>query len=519
MDPPSAVDRRESWRTSRRSRVLCQKPSRSGHDDQLLLRNAFHLPENLPMAHHTDGSSSLSATLPSRRTRSRGRLTTKVLEELAIEGGQPVIPPGRHRTWPDIRAEDYDAINAVLRRGELWGANGTEVSALQNEWARYVGTKHCLAVNSGTAALHCAVVGVGVVPRDEVIVPAFSFIATPMAVLHAGAVPVFCDIESSTFNIDVAKIEERITPRTKAIMPVHMHGVVADMDEIQSIADRHGLSLIEDAAQAHGSKYKGRNAGTLGACAAFSLNGAKNLSAGEGGLFVTDDERTFVAARRLAIFGEDTPRLERGEFRAFWSHGIGWNYRTHELTAALARSQLRRLDSYNETARRNAAVLTDGLERVPGFLPPAIPNDRVSCFHRYRVRFEPSELGFNGPPLELRDRLLYVLRAEGVAVSTWQTLPLPSSPVFRRGHFAAWRQDLDDDHLERWDPQEYPEATRLLEQSLVLGPELEPLYVQSTELMECYVEAFDKVISRMDVVLAADYEPLRVRPAIPADSL
>ncbi|MGH2821990.1 MAG: DegT/DnrJ/EryC1/StrS family aminotransferase, partial [Thermoleophilaceae bacterium] len=296
-------------------------------------------------------------------------------EKLAIEGGTRAIPPGTHRRWPDIQQEDHEALQAVLRRGELWGANGTEVTALQDEWASYVGTDYCLAVNSGTAALHCAVVAVGVGPGDEVIVPAFSFIATPMSVLHAGAVPVFCDIEPTTFNIDVSKIEERITPRTKAIMPVHIHGVVADIDEIQAIADRHGLAVIEDAAQAHGSKYKGRNAGTLGACAAFSLNGAKNLSAGEGGLFVTDDEQVHLAARRLAIFGEDTPPLEKGEFRAFWSHGIGWNYRTHELTAALARSQLRRLDGYNETARRNAALLTDGLRQLPGIQPPEIPDD------------------------------------------------------------------------------------------------------------------------------------------------
>ena len=444
---------------------------------------------------------------------------TKVAEKLAIEGGTPAIPPGTHRKWPDIRQEDHEALQAVLRRGELWGANGTEVTALQDEWASYVGTDYCLAVNSGTAALHCGVVAGGVGPGDEVIVPAFSFIATPMSVLHAGAVPVFCDIEPTTFNIDVSKIEERITRRTKAIMPVHIHGVVADIDEIQAIADRHGLAVIEDAAQAHGSKYKGRNAGTLGACAAFSLNGAKNLSAGEGGLFVTNDEQVHLAARRLAIFGEDTPPLEKGEFRAFWSHGIGWNYRTHELTAALARSQLRRLDGYNETARRNAALLTDGLRHIDGIQPPEIPDDRVSGFHRYRFRFEPAELGFDGPPVELRDRLLHALRAEGVAVSTWQTLPLPSSPVFRRGKFAAWHQDMEDESLEPWNADSYPETTRLLEQSLVLGPEMEPLYVQSTEMMQRYVEVFERVVSRLDVVFSSDYEPVRVRPPIPSANL
>ena len=438
---------------------------------------------------------------------------------LAIEGGPPAISPGRHRRWPDITPADHEAIGRVLDSGELWGAFGTEVTALQEEWAAFCGARHCLAVNSGTAALHCGVVAVGVEPGDEVIVPAFSFIATPMSVLHAGAVPVFCDIEPHTFNIDPDRIEALITPRTRAIMPVHMHGVVADMARLREIAGRHGLALIEDAAQAHGAKYAGRNAGTLGEVAAFSLNGAKNLSAGEGGLFVTDDEDRYRAAKRLAIFGEDTPRLEPGEFRAYWSHGVGWNYRTHELTAALARSQLRRLPGYNETARSNAAILTAGLAELPGLVPPHIPEDRVSVYHRYRVRLEPEAIGFDGSPVELRDRLLAALRAEGVAASTWQLLPLPASPIFRRATVAPWRPGRDDEPLAPWDPSAYPETSRLLDSSLVLGPEATPLYVQDAALMDEYVEAVDKVLQRIDVVLTVPYEPVRVRPAIPPEQL
>jgi perosamine synthetase len=439
---------------------------------------------------------------------------------LAIEGGRPVIPPGRHRRWPDITPADHDAIRRVLDSGELWGAFGREVTALQDEWAAFCGANHCLAVNSGTAALHCGVVAVGVEPGDEVIVPAFSFIATPMAVLHARATPVFCDVEPRMFNLDPARVEELITPRTRAIMPVHMHGVVAEMDELRAIAQRHGLALIEDAAQAHGAEYRGRKAGTLGEVAAFSLNGAKNLSAGEGGLFVTDDEDRYRAAKRLAIFGEDTPRLAAGEFRAYWSHGIGWNYRTHEITSALARSQLQRLEGYNDTARRNAAVLTRGLGELPGIVPPHVPDDRVSVHHRYRIRLDPAELGWDGSLVELRDRVLFALRAEGVAASTWQLLPLPASPIFRRrGVPAPWRPGLDEDDLAPWDPDAYPETTRLLDGSLVLGPEAEPLYVQDGELMRSYLDAFEKVLGRLDAVLGAPYEPVRVRPPIPAAQL
>jgi len=439
---------------------------------------------------------------------------------LAIEGGRPVIPPGSHRRWPDITPADHEAVARVLDSGELWGAFGREVTALQDEWAAVCGARHCLAVNSGTAALHCGVVAVDVQPGDEVIVPAFSFIATPMSVLHAGATPVFGDVEPRTFNLDPERVEELITERTRAIMPVHMHGVVADMDRLREIADRHGLALIEDAAQAHGAVYRGRQAGTLGEVAAFSLNGAKNLSAGEGGLFVTDDEDRYRAAKRLAIFGEDTPRLAPGEFRAYWSHGVGWNYRTHEITAALARSQLRRLEGYNETARRNAAILTAGLAEMPGIVPPHVPDDRVGVYHRYRIRLDAAALGWEGPLVELRDRLLFALRGEGVAASTWQLLPLPASPIFRRRAAPApWRPGLDEEDLAPWDPSAYPETSRLLDGSLVLGPEAEPLYVQPPELMRAYLDAFEKVLARLDAVLAAPYEPVRVRPPIPAAQL
>jgi dTDP-4-amino-4,6-dideoxygalactose transaminase len=446
-------------------------------------------------------------------------MATDTANTLAIEGGDPVVPAGVHHRWPDITQADRDAIGEVLDRGELWGAYGVEVTALQTEYAEYCGTKHCLAVNSGTAALHCALVASGVRPGDEVIVPAFSFVATPMAVLHAGAVPVFCDIDPRTFNIDPARVEELVTERTAAIMPVHMHGVVADMEALGVIASRHGLAIIEDAAQAHGSTYHGRNAGTLGACAGFSLNGAKNLSAGEGGLLVTDDDDLFTAARRLAIFGEDTPRPKPGEVRAFWSRGVGWNYRIHEITAALARAQLRRLDTYNAQARRNAAILTAGLSELRGIEPPYLPEGLESVYFRYRFRFEPSDFGWDGDPVEFRDRLLYALRGEGVAVSTWQLLPLPAQPTFRRDQYHAWSPALQEQPLEPWDPGRYPEASRLLDQSLVLGPDQEPLYVQDEAVMELYLQAFTKVLDRIDVVLSADYEPVRVTPPIPAGEL
>jgi perosamine synthetase len=437
---------------------------------------------------------------------------------LAVEGGTPAVAPGSHRHWPEITAADRAAIGRVLDRGELWGPNAPEVCALQREWAEFVGARFCLLTNSGTAALHCAVVAAGVRPGDEVIVPAFGFVATPMAVVHAGAVPVFCDVDPVTHTLDPARVEKRITRRTRAIVPVHAHGLPADMQELRAIARRRGLALIEDAAQAHGATYRGAMAGVLADCAGFSLNGSKNLSAGEGGLFVTGDEEAFVAARRLAIFGEDTPPTGPGRYRAYWSHGVGWNYRSHELTAALARSQLRRLEDHNRTAQRNAALLGAGLAELPGLQPPHVPGDRTCVFYRYRIRIDPDELGFAGPPIELRDRLLWALQAEGVPASLWQLLPLPAQPVFRRGRFAPW-QPGDDAPLEPWDRGDYPETARLLESSIVLGTATEPLFNQPPELMGRYLEAFEKVIGAIESVLGAPYRPVQPWPPIPPQSL
>jgi dTDP-4-amino-4,6-dideoxygalactose transaminase len=441
------------------------------------------------------------------------------VNELAINGGPPAVPKGAHVSWPQITAADREALSAVLDRGELWGPNAPEVTALADEWASYVGASHCVVVNSGTAALHCAVVAAGVRPGDEVIVPAFSFVATPMAVLHAGANPVFCDIDQRSFNIDTSRIPDHLTARTAAIMPVHMHGLPADMDEISSIAKARGLAVIEDAAQAHGAVYKGTRVGALGDGAAFSLNGSKNLSAGEGGLFVTDDDEGCRAARRLAIFGEDTPPLGEYQYRAYWSHGTGWNYRTHELTAALARAQLKRLDTYNELGRRNAEKLSRVLGEQPGLTVPLVPADRTSVFHRYRVRFDAAALGFRGPACELRDRLIYALRAEGVAASTWQLNTLPAQPIFRRATYAAWCPAREREPLKPWDRDAYPVTSAVLEQSLVLGTADAPLFGQPGSLMGHYAVAFEKILTNLDAVFHGHYEPVQAFPPIPAHHL
>ncbi|TMC46780.1 MAG: DegT/DnrJ/EryC1/StrS family aminotransferase [Chloroflexi bacterium] len=302
-------------------------------------------------------------------------------DALAIRGGTAAVPHDLKRRWPDIRPEDKAAVLAVLDRGELTGINGVEATSLEREWADRLGVAHAVLFNTGTAAIHAALYAVGVQAGDEVITTAFTFSGTFQAILHQGAIPVFVDIDPSSYNIDPTLIEARITPRTKAILPVHIHGLPCDMDAIMAIAQRHSLTVVEDAAQAHLATYKGRYAGTIGQAGAFSIQATKNLSGVEGGFVVSDDHEVAAAARRIRTYGEDIADgsdLGGWYFRPYTVFSVGWNYRSNELSAAFARSQLRRLDEYTAIAQRNGRFLNKALAAIPGLAPPVEPRD-VRC--------------------------------------------------------------------------------------------------------------------------------------------
>jgi len=236
-------------------------------------------------------------------------------EKLAINRGPRTIPKGMLKQWPPINQADIRAVVKVLERGVLWGPMEPEVLGLQEDFARYVGARHALVVNSGTAALHACVAACGIGPGDEVLTPAYSFWATSQAILAHNGVPVFVDIDPDTMNMDPKKIEARITRKTRALLPVHVHGLCADMDAINRIAKKHKLKVIEDAAQAAGARYRGKSAGVLGDIAGFSLNGSKNLPAGEGGIVTSNDDELMDRARKMAMFGEKA--VPRGMIRLY----------------------------------------------------------------------------------------------------------------------------------------------------------------------------------------------------------
>ena len=426
--------------------------------------------------------------------------------KLAIHGGKPTVPEGLKKRWPHITQEDKDAVLGVLERNVFTGEeHGPEAAALEREWAEFTGSKHAMAFNTGTASIHTALFAAGVRPGDEVITTAFSFGGTFQPILQQHAIPIFVDIDPRTYNIDASQVESKITDKTKVLLPVHMHGLPADMDEILALAKKHNLIVVEDACQAHGATYKGRMAGTIGDIGCFSLNASKNLPAGEGGLSTTQKEEFVQRGKLLRTFGEKVGG-EKEKYRPYYCHSIGWNYRCQEMPAALVRSQLKRLPHHNAMAQRNGQYLTEELSKIKGLIPPHVPTDRTTVYHKYRIRFDTKVLGLSMPAVEFRDKLLDALRAEGMAANLWHYKPLPSYPIFQKldvglGDGYPWCSPLYGREIS-YKAEEYPQATELLHASLVVNDERNPIFAQDMELMEHYVAAFRKVFENLDEVMS-----------------
>jgi perosamine synthetase len=273
---------------------------------------------------------------------------------------------------PDIGPAEEEAVLGVLRSGML--AMGRRTVEFEEAWAAYCGVKHAVLMSNGTVALEAILRGLGIGPGDEVIVPSFTFNATASAVLQAGARPVFVDIREQDFGIDPERVEAAVTPRTRAMVPVHLYGLMADMDPLVEIAERRGLAIVEDAAQAHGATYRGRRAGGFGP-AMFSLYATKNLMTGEGGFATTDDDGL---ADRLRLYRNHGMRVR-------YHHDVlGTNFKPTDLAAALGLAQLARLDERTEQRRRNAARLSEGLA---GYRVPGVPAGREHVWHQYTLRF------------------------------------------------------------------------------------------------------------------------------------
>jgi dTDP-4-amino-4,6-dideoxygalactose transaminase len=311
---------------------------------------------------------------------------------------------------PDIGEEEIAAVTDVLRSGMI--AQGKKVAELEERWATFTGAKHAVATANGTLALMAIFEGIGLEPGDEVITVAHTFAATANAILSTGAQPVFIDIEPDTYLIDAKRIEAAITPRTRAICPVHLFGLVADMDMIQAIADRHGLVVVEDACQAHGATYRGRMAGSFGH-GAFSLYATKNMTTAEGGFVTTNDDKL---ADWLRLYRNQGMRA-RYQFEM-----LGYNYRMTDLGAAIGLAQFAKLE--RNTARRQEIAAT--YDAAFGELPiglPITPDGRTHVFHQYTI-----DVG------GARDAIVADLREAGVGAEIYYPIPVHrQSYIMERG--------------------------------------------------------------------------------------
>lgn len=279
-----------------------------------------------------------------------------------------LIPPAQ----PIIGAEEREAVDRVMRSGML--AQGPEVAAFEKEFSPFVAGRHCIAVNSGTSALHMAFLAVGIGPGDEVIVPSFSFAATANSVSLTGATPVFADIEEDYFNIDPNHVEALITPRTKAVMPVHLYGHPANMAALQAICEKHKILLLEDSAQAHAATFDGTPVGAFGLAASFSFYPTKNMTSGEGGMVTTPSDDVARNVRLLR---------NQGMERRYENEVVGFNTRMTDIHAAIGRVQLTKLMGWTKQRQDNAAFLSANIHGV--VVPPVAPT-ATHVYHQYTIR-------------------------------------------------------------------------------------------------------------------------------------
>jgi len=332
---------------------------------------------------------------------------------------------------PFLGEEEISAVERVLRSGML--SQGAYVEAFESAFADFIGVEHAIAVSSGTAALHIALLAAGIGKGDEVITTPFTFIATANAILFVGAKPVFVDVREDDFNIDVEKVKEAITKRTKAIIPVHLYGQPCDMKAIVDLAEDHNLHVIEDACQAHGAEFAGKKVGSFGTAGCFSFYPTKNMTTGEGGMLTTNSKEIAKKARMLRNHGSS----------ARYMHEIlGFNMRMTDISAAVGIEQLKKLHYFTKRRRENAEYLTERLEGIRGIVTPVVKERRTHVFNQYTIRVvgegaegadgaEGAE-GNRGKEGVNRDDLARMLTERGVEVGIYYPRPVHKQPLYRK---------------------------------------------------------------------------------------
>ncbi|MEV0575042.1 DegT/DnrJ/EryC1/StrS family aminotransferase [Streptomyces sp. NBC_01463] len=405
--------------------------------------------------------------------------------ELALTGGEPVLGELAPVHWPRTTDADRAAVLSVLDSNVLVSdrtAQETAVERLERSWAHYLGVRHCVGVSNGTTAIELALLAHGVGPGDEVVVPALTFVATAMAVVHVGATPVYADVDPVTFTMTPDSLAAEITERTRAVVPVHLHGLSADLVAIGDIARRHGCVVIEDAAQSQGARYLGVPSGASGNTATFSLQMTKNLpTCGEGGLVVTDDERVAERMRQLRQFGE-TIRPDRP--RRYVSHRLGFNAKLNNVQAAYTSSQLERFDAYRAARRSNVTAFLSRLRPLDGLTCPSEPDGYEHAWHILRFVVDFGRLLPGVDTATARNLLMRALRAEGMPVTRYQMMPVPEQPALRT--------------LCRQTPASWPVTQDVIDRSFTLQQRHLP--PDAGPLLQSFADAVEKVWSHREIL-------------------
>ncbi len=314
---------------------------------------------------------------------------------------------------PLIGEEEKNAVASVLSSGTI--AQGPKVKDFEEAFAKYIGAKRAVAASNGTTALHLALIASGVGPGDEVITTPFSFIATANSILYCGAKPVFADVNENSFNLDPEKVREKITKKTKAIMPVHLYGNPCEMREFQKIAHDNSLALVEDACQAHGAEYSGKKAGSFGA-GCFSFYPTKNMTTSEGGMIATNDD---------AVADKCVMLRQHGSTKRYFHDELGYNYRMTDIAAAIGIEQLKKLESFNSARIATAAYYDSQFKGVRGIETPFVEKGCRHVFHQYTLRVTPDAK-------VSRDEFAEKLGALGVGTGIYYPLPIHLQPLYKK---------------------------------------------------------------------------------------
>lgn len=408
---------------------------------------------------------------------------------LAVHGGTPVIEPAHRFQWPRVSDADRAAVTALLERGELsyYGREGV-LTELEDFWSARLAGRRTLGLSSGTAALHSAFFALGAGPGDEVLSPTNTFLATVMPLVQLGAVPVLCDAEPDTGNIDPASIIAAITPRTVGIVVTHLWGHPCEMDAILEIARRHGLWVVEDCSHAHGASYHGHEVGTLGDAAAFSFQAAKIVYAGQGGLLASAKTEIHERACLLGHFRVRAEQDVAGPLKRYASTGFGLNYRMHPFAAGMALQSSRDMDARIVSRGELLGRLADGLAGIPGLTPPVTRDgcDR-GAYYGFKVRLSGAWLAAGA------ETVARALSAEGLDVHPPGSRPLHLLPFFADGAVPL-RRNVPARQFHAYKEGDFPVAEEVWRTSLSLPTFTFP---DEAPLVDRYCEAFEKVAAQL----------------------